>query len=338
MILKPHDDKRLKRGRNEQKYSTKHWIGGKVEVEENHMRAAGWLHSLHLTHPHQTRTSPHLHKIRMHFKPNQVPGFGDLTNVSVEKLQDLKTVFQHVLAMSIARDTYAQIIDGTPTRTPFSDEMKKINSTFYKTIIDSDKTKPTDKAMQKYEEVQPKIEPQDLVIDLKVNNTSWIIIHLAKTNSTQVAQNYQDAPPGSRENHLRLLEIAAASVHSLAVMIYASKHEEMDVNPPEPPGGHLRQFHDTDGYYVNFYHTKYKRFQDFPFGLLNVVGYWAETELFGGVVLFEHSEGGSGVLCSRWFLAKPLLTDTRSLTLSFILKEHLMLSRSPINSYKTSRT
>lgn len=213
----------------------------------------------------------------MHFNASQVPGFGDLTNVSVEKLQKLKTVFRHILALSIARDTYAQIIDGTPTRTPFSDEIKESRSTFYQTIIDSDNTKPTDKATQKYEGIRSKITPQDLVIDLKV------------------AQNYQNAPSGSRENNLRLLETAAASVHSLAGMIYASKHEDMDVNPPEPPGGHLPQFHHTDGYYVNFYHTEYKRFEDFPFGLLNVVGYWAETELFGGVVLFERSEGSSGI-------------------------------------------
>lgn len=213
----------------------------------------------------------------MHFKPNQVPGFGDLTNVSAEKLQELETVLQRILALPIARDTYAQIIDGTPTRTPFSDEIKKSGSTFYKTIIGSENSKPTDKAMQKYEEIRPKIAPQDLVIDLKV------------------AQNYQDALPGSRENHLRLLETAAASVHALAGMIYASNNEDMDVKPPEPPGGHLRQFDTTDGFYVNFYHTAYKRFEEFPFGLLNVVGYWAETELFGGVVLFERGEGDSGI-------------------------------------------
>lgn len=266
-----------------------------------------------------------------------MPGFGDLTNVSVEKLQKLKTVFRHILALSIARDTYAQIIDGTPTRTPFSDEIKESRSTFYQTIIDSDNTKPTDKVTQKYEGIRSKITPQDLVIDLKVYNTSVIIIHLAGINSAQVAQNYQNAPSGSRENNLRLLETAAASVHSLAGMIYASKHEDMDVNPPEPPGGHLPQFHHTDGYYVNFYHTEYKRFEDFPFGLLNVVGYWAETELFGGVVLSERSEGSSGVCCSHRFLTKPILMDPRSLMLSFILKEHLALFSSPITSYKISR-
>lgn len=264
-----------------------------------------------------TGRETHLHKIKMPLKANQVPGFGDLTNVSAEKLQELETVLQHVLDLPIARDTYAQIIDGTPTRTPFSDEIKRTRSTFYKTIIDSDNSKPTDEAMQKYEEIRQQIAPQDLVIDLKVCNTFLIISHLARINSTQVAQNYQDAPPGSRENHLRLLETAAASVHALAGMTYMSNHEDMDVKPPEPPGGHFRQFHTTDGFYVNFYHTDYKRFERFPFGLLNVVGYWAEAELFGGVVLFERGEGGSGVRFSRWFLAKTY-TNGHQITNAFI--------------------
>ncbi len=119
----------------------------------------------------------------MHLKANQVPGFGDLTNVSVEKLQELETVLQRILALPIARDTYAQILDGTPTRTPFSDEIKETGSTFYKTIIDSNKTTPTDKAMQKYEEIRSNIAPQDLVIDLKVYDVFLIIVHLANVKS-----------------------------------------------------------------------------------------------------------------------------------------------------------
>ena len=48
-------------------------------------------------------------------------------------------------------------------------------------------------------------------------------------------------------------------------------------------------------FYVNFNHTNHKHFENYPFGLLNVVGYWAEAEIFGGVLLFEREEEGSGV-------------------------------------------
>ena len=57
-----------------------------------------------------------------------------------------------------------------------------------------------------------------------------------------------------------------------------------------PPEGHPLQFYRSDRFHINFYHTNYQRFEDYPFGLLNVVGYWAEAQLFGGVVLFERAE------------------------------------------------
>ena len=78
-------------------------------------------------------------------------------------------------------------------------------------------------------------------------------------------------------------------------MVYISFHKNTDIKPGEPPEGHHWQFRDTDRFYVNFYHSQYMQLDDYPFGLLNVVGYWAETEVFGGVVLFEHDESGSKV-------------------------------------------
>lgn len=74
--------------------------------------------------------------------------------------------------------------------------------------------------------------------------------------------------------------------------------------PPEPREGHFWQFRTTDHFYVDFYHTNYRRFQGYPFGLLNVVGYWAEAELFGGVVLFERVGSSSQVNLN------PLSSDT----------------------------
>ena len=59
---------------------------------------------------------------------------------------------------------------------------------------------------------------------------------------------------------------------------------------PQPSEELFWQFNTSDRFYVNFYHTNYRRFEDYPFGLLNVVGYWAEAQIFGGVVLFERGE------------------------------------------------
>lgn len=219
-----------------------------------------------------------------------MPRFGDLSNLSAEKLQELETVLKSVLALPIARDTYAQIIDGTPTRTPYFDDIKARRSRLKETIILSDSLNPTDQAMQLYEEIRTTFAPQGLKIDLKARTSSLIIVHLIKPDSTQLAQNYQNALPGSREHRLRLLEIAAASVNAWAGMIYTSFHPDTTIMPARPPEGHYWQFRRTDRFYVNFYHTRYKGFEHYPFGLLNVVGYWAEAQLFGGVILFERVE------------------------------------------------
>lgn len=216
---------------------------------------------------------------------DEMPTFGDLTNLSPEKLQELETVLNSILALPVARETYSQIIHGTPSR---------MRSHLRETIVVNDSLKSSEKAIHLFEEIRTKFALQNLKIDMKVA-TFLIVLHLIKANFTQLAQNYQNASRGSRENLLRLLEIAAASVHALAGMIYTSFHKDTNIMPPEPREGHYWQFRRTDHFYVDFYHTNYRRFENYPFGLLNVVGYWAETEIFGGVVLFERVESGSDV-------------------------------------------
>lgn len=58
-----------------------------------------------------------------------------------------------------------------------------------------------------------------------------------------------------------------------------------------PPGGPLLAFHRTGRFYVDF-HDCYTEHKDYPCGLLDVVGYWAETQLFGGVLLFDRGDSG----------------------------------------------
>lgn len=240
--------------------------------------------------------------------------FGHLTNLDPGKLQDLETVLTAILALPITRDTLAQVIEGRPTRTPFSDEIKNAEFKFDKTIIVGDNVKPGHQAMRQFDEFKTAFALKDLILELKVRSLSILIPYSVQTDLAQLVQSYEKAPQGSREYVLHLLKIAAASVHALAGSLYASSHKDMVIKPPEPEGGHSRLFDKTDEFYVNFYHTNYQLFEKYPFGLLNVVGYWAEAEIFGGVVLFEHEEG-LGVHQCHWLLMKAMLTDTRSLKL-----------------------
>ena len=102
---------------------------------------------------------------------NKMPTFGDLTNLNVEKLQELNTVLTIILALPVARDAYAQIIDGKPTRTPYSEAALRQSKTGRINSI-SGLSKPPDQAFQMYEKVRKAFAPQDLLIDLKVRDPS----------------------------------------------------------------------------------------------------------------------------------------------------------------------
>lgn len=91
----------------------------------------------------------------------------------------------------------------------------------------------------------------------------------------------------------------------------------------------------------------------YPFGLLNIVGYWTETQIFGGVVLFEHelsrSEVSFYLLTTSVYLGQlPALLclrtraglrekHNRSLVHSSTFRQNVY-SNSPLNNWKKSPT
>ena len=44
-----------------------------------------------------------------------------------------------------------------------------------------------------------------------------------------------------------------------------------------------------------FYNEYYRDFEQYPNGVADVVGYWAETQVFGGVVVFDRGESDTEV-------------------------------------------
>ena len=124
----------------------------------------------------------HSPKIVMESLSKTQPSFGDLTNVDPKKLQDLETVLTTILALPIARDTFAQIIEGRPTRTPYSDEIKKFKNPFRKTIITGDSVKPSHEAVQRFDEIKAAFAPQNLMIDFQVRRLSMLILYSVSTD------------------------------------------------------------------------------------------------------------------------------------------------------------
>lgn len=85
---------------------------------------------------------------------------------------------------------------------------------------------------------------------------------------------------GSHEFTLHLLELTAIIMHNLAVDIFEEYHT-LDLETP------------TAG--PKLYHPLYQNWTEYPRGASDIVGYWAEAQIFGGVVAFDRGSSGHEV-------------------------------------------
>lgn len=104
--------------------------------------------------------------------------------------------------------------------------------------------------------------------------------------------------------HLRLLELLAVSCHQIAVHVYQldgvnHKHCEYEkwINQPRD----MTRW-DSFRHPTAFCHTFYTAVEQYPNGVADVVAYWAEAKIFGGVVLFDRGESENEVLRAQRFL------------------------------------
>jgi hypothetical protein len=56
-------------------------------------------------------------------------------------------------------------------------------------------------------------------------------------------------------------------------------------------------------------HSYYSDYSDYQLGVADVVGYWSEAQVFGGVVLFNRGENGTEVLFCSSISFNTRLTD-----------------------------
>lgn len=120
----------------------------------------------------------------------------------------------------------------------------------------------------------------------------------ANCSLDKTLQAYQDASHGSRAFGLSLVELVAIACHQIAGFLYQLEDnthrtdyetwlakeqvlfdngdEKYKYYPLEPP--------------APFYHDEYYIHEQYPRGVSDMVGYWAETMIFGGVVLFDRSD------------------------------------------------
>ena len=94
----------------------------------------------------------------------------------------------------------------------------------------------------------------------------------------------------------------AVACHDIAALVYG------DTQPGLRRAGQSAQecLAALEGRPTDFMHENYCALQQYPRGVADVVGYWAEYHLFGGVVLFDR--GGSGTDVRNHFFKSSVLS------------------------------
>ena len=89
-----------------------------------------------------------------------------------------------------------------------------------------------------------------------------------------------------------MLELVARAVHQIAVWLYkqGSVRSKNDPLFAWRPGNDAELFYQGGFPLTCFWHQWYQDYSQYPEGIADVVGYWAETRILGGVVLFDRRE------------------------------------------------
>lgn len=110
----------------------------------------------------------------------------------------------------------------------------------------------------------------------------------------QLLRALQAQPPGSDSLNTRLIEFIAVGVHEVAKYLYqldSKGHQDDGIETWVPPKNEdwdwwWRRYPDGPPPAL-FYHTYYFDHEQYPDGAADMVGYWAESRILGGVIVFD---------------------------------------------------
>ncbi|EJT69124.1 hypothetical protein GGTG_13234 [Gaeumannomyces tritici R3-111a-1] len=198
-----------------------------------------------------------------------------------EHLSHFRLAVGNVLATASAQDAFAQIFDGLPTIQTWETFLPPMRS---HPIYELNHSTTCEAALEKIEEFGRTF---DAGRQLQFRR--------------QLLHAFNAVEVGSPEFDLRLVEMAAVACHSIAAHLF-----KMDA------GVHRRKVHmdwfasqmqiqllsQRYSYSVPlpitpFHHRAYTAFEQYPDGEADIVGYWAECMIFGGVVVFDRGKSDS---------------------------------------------
>ncbi|OBT97131.1 hypothetical protein VE01_04877 [Pseudogymnoascus verrucosus] len=179
----------------------------------------------------------------------------------------------NVLSTEIAQITYAQIADGLPLSSVEKDTYA-FRALTYDHPLHTNHIDLCPTALEKTRELYADFNPHTLCMDCK-------LIHA-----------YQAASPGSRAFQTRLIELIAVAIHQIAVQIFkldTGLHKDDGIASWTPPKENTMFWrrNPNDPPPTLFRHRFYRDYDQYPEGVADGVGYWAEARILGGVALFD---------------------------------------------------
>lgn len=182
-----------------------------------------------------------------------------------------------VMSTDVARSTCAQIVDGAPLSQTLSlmPARPELTHPVYQ------HSKLRDGVREKIAQVLDTSNSHVLQFDFDVSQSLTISQRRGLTRISQLCRRYLSASPGSREFKAGLIELMARSVHQIAANIYKF---DLDM------GSHKGLPKGDSQIPTFFLHSQYKDIDQYPDGVADAVGYWAEAQIFGGVILLNRRQ------------------------------------------------
>ncbi|KAI1208356.1 uncharacterized protein F4807DRAFT_148957 [Annulohypoxylon truncatum] len=204
-------------------------------------------------------------------------GDAKIRKLSIETLDSQHSdlfvrALDRVISTDLAKLTYAQIVDGLPLIDTVNDNMAGGLSNGHP-LYDMHESL-CDGVMERTEEIRATFDPKELKFD------------------SRLIYAYQSASPGSQVFRMRLIEIIAIAVHQIAAILFkrdTSLHKNDGITEWVPPKEDIVfwQFLPNGPLPTLFHHPCYTDYDQYPDGVADMVGYWAESRIIGGVVLFD---------------------------------------------------
>ncbi|KAI1271876.1 hypothetical protein F5Y07DRAFT_413172 [Xylaria sp. FL0933] len=207
-----------------------------------------------------------------------------------------------VLATDLALETYSQIIDGLP--------LSKVAWDRYSGRLDrrhpiSLHTKLCTEAFEVAKSMRDQLDMRVFSFEPKVSIQNQLTPSDLKVNRPiQLLQLFQSATPRSRRFQLRLLELVAVTLHQIAIYLFQNgprlhdRHCSYSQDPEnnshidaitswKPPPS---RWPGKEPWPTLFAHPAFTAHEQYPAGVADMVGYWAEDRILGGVALFDRSK------------------------------------------------